>query len=239
MGSSENFCLRWNDFEANVSGSFRELRAEADFFDVTLACNESASSSSAAPSASKTLQAHKVILSASSPFFKSMLRNVVGHPNPLIYLRGIKFSDLEHVLDFVYHGEVNVAQDDLNSFLAVAEDLQIKGLTQSKDSASTSTGIGAAGVAGGPGKKFVRRSGVGSSPAAKRARTLAGDDTTKEAKAETAELAPTTHADVDDLEAAATSYEAAAEYVAYETGGNDESTAIIDTIEGHDASKGK
>ena len=32
----------------------------------------------------------------------------------------------------MYHGEVNVAQDELNSFLAVAEDLQVKGLTQSQ-----------------------------------------------------------------------------------------------------------
>lgn len=53
-----------------------------------------------------------------------------NHPNPMIYLRGVRLSDLESVLDFMYHGEVNVAQSDLNSFLAVAEDLQIKGLTQ-------------------------------------------------------------------------------------------------------------
>ena len=34
----------------------------------------------------------------------------------------------------MYHGEVNVSQEDLNSFLAVAEDLKIKGLTQNKTS---------------------------------------------------------------------------------------------------------
>ncbi len=127
MGSSENFCLRWNDFESNVSGSFRELRAESDFFDVTLACDGSGSHG-------RTLQAHRVILSACSSFFKQMLRNAAvaspGHPNPLIYLRGVRMADLEAVLDFMYHGEVNVAQEDLNSFLQVAEDLQIKGLTQ-------------------------------------------------------------------------------------------------------------
>ena len=125
MGSSENFCLRWNDFESNVSGAFRELRAESDFFDVTLACDDAQG---------RTLQAHKVILSACSTFFKQMLRNTQnaapGHPNPMIYLRGVRMTDLESVLDFMYHGEVNVAQNDLNSFLAVAEDLQIKGLTQ-------------------------------------------------------------------------------------------------------------
>ena len=124
MGSTENFCLRWNDFESNVSGAFRDLRAEADFFDVTLGCTDSNG---------RSLQAHKVILSACSSFFKNLLRQQQSiqnsHPNPFIYLRGVSFSDLSSVLDFMYHGEVNVAQEDLNSFLAVAEDLQIKGLT--------------------------------------------------------------------------------------------------------------
>ena len=32
----------------------------------------------------------------------------------------------------MYHGEVNVAQDEFNSFLSVAEDLQVKGLSQNQ-----------------------------------------------------------------------------------------------------------
>jgi len=133
MGASgtDNFCLRWNDFAENVSGAFKELRSESDFFDVTLACTDSGS---------KTLQAHKVILSACSNFFKSTFReqsNANKHPNPYIYLRGVTFNDLNSILDFIYNGEVNVAQEDLNSFLAVAEELQIKGLTN-RDSNSTS-----------------------------------------------------------------------------------------------------
>ena len=118
MGSAEKFCLRWNDFESNISSAFRELRDDKDFFDVTLACEDS-----------DQLQAHKVILSACSPFFRTVLRRH-RHDHPLLYLKGVKYLDLVAVLNFMYHGEVNVAQEELNSFLAVAEDLKVKGLTQ-------------------------------------------------------------------------------------------------------------
>jgi len=161
MGSSENFCLRWNDFEANVSGAFRDLRAESDFFDVTLGCSDSNG---------RSLQAHKVILSACSSFFKGMLRQQAqqnpAHPHPFIYLRGVSFCDLSSVLDFMYHGEVNVAQEDLNSFLAVAEELQIKGLTNKDGEPSKAAGGGSApkpaksrpSEAGGPPVKRIRKS---------------------------------------------------------------------------------
>jgi len=116
MGS-EKFCLRWNDFENNISQAFKELRDDKDFFDVTLACDD------------EQIQAHKVILSACSPFFRNILRRN-PHQHPLLYLKGVKYNDLQSVLNFMYHGEVNVAQEELNSFLAVAEELRVKGLTQ-------------------------------------------------------------------------------------------------------------
>jgi len=109
--------LRWNDFESNISVAFRELREEKDFFDVTLACEDS------------QISAHKVILSACSPFFRSVLRKN-PHQHPLLYLKGVKLTELHAVLNFMYQGEVNVAQEELNSFLAVAEELRVKGLTQ-------------------------------------------------------------------------------------------------------------
>ena len=113
----DKFCLRWNDFESSISSAFQELKEDKDFFDVTLACEDN------------QLQAHKVILSACSPFFKSVLRRN-PHQHPLLYLKGVKYDEIVAVLDFMYHGEVNVAQDDLNNFLSVAEDLKVKGLTQ-------------------------------------------------------------------------------------------------------------
>jgi len=121
--SSEKFCLRWNDFESNISSAFRELRDDKDFFDVTLACDD------------EQIQAHKVILSACSQFFRNVLRRN-PHQHPLLYLKGVKFTDLQSVLNFMYHGEVNVAQEELNSFLAVAEDLRVKGLTQNQSGPS-------------------------------------------------------------------------------------------------------
>jgi len=125
MGS-EKFCLRWNDFESNISGAFKELRDDKDFFDVTLACED------------EQIQAHKVILSACSPFFRNILRRH-PNPNPLLYLKGVKYTDIQAVLNFMYHGEVNVAQEELNSFLAVAEDLRVKGLTQNKSEMETTS----------------------------------------------------------------------------------------------------
>jgi len=124
MGSTEKFCLRWNDFESNISVAFRDLREEKDFFDVTLACDDS------------QLQAHKVILSACSPFFRNILKRN-PHQHPLLYLKGVKYAELEAVLNFMYMGEVNVAQEALNSFLSVAEELRVKGLTQNNTESAT------------------------------------------------------------------------------------------------------
>merc|ERR1712037_784618 len=114
---TEKFCLRWNDFEANISGALQELRDDKDFFDVTVACED------------EQIQAHKVILSACSPFFRSVLKRN-PHEHPLLYLKGIHYRELLAIVTFMYHGEVNVAQDELNTFLAAAEDLKVKGLTQ-------------------------------------------------------------------------------------------------------------
>ena len=109
------FCLKWNDFQKNVSSSFKEIRE--DFCDVTLMGE-----------GHTLVKAHKVILAASSSFFHDILKKS-QHPYPLLYLKGIKGCHLSTVVDFMYHGEVSIGQEDLNDFLVVAEELQLKGLT--------------------------------------------------------------------------------------------------------------
>ena len=113
---SEKLCFQWNDFKENAIGAFENLREDNDFADVTLACEDG-----------KQVEAHKVILATSSPFFLRMLRRN-AHPHPLIYMRGIKSDNLLAIIDFLYCGEANVYQENLDSFLAIAEELQLKGL---------------------------------------------------------------------------------------------------------------
>ena len=68
-----------------------------------------------------------MILAASSPFFQNLLRRN-KHPHPMVYMRGVKFDELSAIVDFLYRGEANVVQDNLDSFLAIAEELQLRGL---------------------------------------------------------------------------------------------------------------
>ena len=118
---SEKLCLQWNGFQENIISAFGNLREDNNFSDVTLACEDG-----------QQVEAHKVVLAASSPFFQKLLgRN--KHPHPLIYMRGMKSEDLLAIVDFLYHGEANVFQEHLDSFLAVAEELQLKGLMGKTD----------------------------------------------------------------------------------------------------------
>ena len=112
----EKFSLKWNDFQTNVSSSFSKLRTEKDFFDVTLVSDDEVH-----------IASHKVVLSASSDFFKNILRKS-AHTNPLIYLSGVQAKELNFVMDYIYDGEVQIYQNDLDSFLDIANKLKIDGL---------------------------------------------------------------------------------------------------------------
>ena len=113
---SEKLCLQWNDFNSNVNKAFGNLREDNDFSDVTLASEDG-----------HQVEAHKVLLAAASPFFKEMLLKK-KHSHPLIYMRGVKTDTLIAMVDFLYAGEAKVSQESLDSFLAVASDLKLKGL---------------------------------------------------------------------------------------------------------------
>jgi len=119
MGSDQRFSLRWNNYQSHLVTAFESLLDEKDFVDVTLGVE------------GRKLPAHKMLLSACSPYFREVLK---GNPcqHPIIILRDIKFDDLFSLLQFMYNGEVNVAQDQLNSFLKSAESLKIRGLTDNE-----------------------------------------------------------------------------------------------------------
>jgi rubrerythrin len=116
MLSSEKFLIKWETFQENISTSFKDIRTDQDFADVTLACEEG-----------KLILAHRIILATSSNYFRKLLKNL-NHPHPLLFMRGFTKNQLEYVVDFIYHGEVNICSEDLDEFLALAEELELKGL---------------------------------------------------------------------------------------------------------------
>ena len=122
--SSEKFCLKWNDFQQNIVSSYHDLRKDTDFCDVTLVCEEG-----------QEIEAHRIILTACSPFFSTVLKRN-KHSHPMIYMTGLKAKDLAAIVDFIYHGEASVYQENLDGFLALAEELQLKGLAGAQDDGS-------------------------------------------------------------------------------------------------------
>ncbi|KAJ8983127.1 hypothetical protein NQ317_014702 [Molorchus minor] len=115
--SSQRFCLRWNNHQSNLLSVFDQLLHDESFVDVTLAVE------------GQLLRAHKMVLSACSPYFQALF---INHPDkhPIVILKDVPYSDMRSLLDFMYRGEVSVDQDRLTAFLRVAESLRIKGLTE-------------------------------------------------------------------------------------------------------------
>ena len=75
---------------------------------------------------------HKVVLAASSELFKNILKKA-DHSTPMIYLNGVEFKELSWIIDYIYEGETNTFQDDLDRFLGTAEKLKIEGLIGNKE----------------------------------------------------------------------------------------------------------
>ncbi|XP_017795659.1 PREDICTED: modifier of mdg4-like [Habropoda laboriosa] len=114
--SGEQFSLVWNSFPRNLSSGLYTLLTDEQLVDVTLAAE------------GQILRAHKLILSVCSTYFRELFKgNSCKHP--IVILKDVNYRDLSAMLHFMYQGEVNIKQEDIASFLKVAETLQIKGLT--------------------------------------------------------------------------------------------------------------
>ncbi|XP_077555466.1 uncharacterized protein LOC144169907 isoform X4 [Haemaphysalis longicornis] len=116
MGSQQ-FCLKWNNHQSNMLAVFEQLLSNEALVDVTLACE------------GLSLKAHKMVLSACSPFFQALfVENPCKHP--IVILKDMRYMDLKAIVEFMYRGEVNVSQDQLSALLKTAETLKVKGLAE-------------------------------------------------------------------------------------------------------------
>ena len=115
----EKFCLKTVDYQTNISKSFQNLRNQDDFCDVTLVGEDF-----------KQVTAHKVVLSSCSEYFKTILRNNKSHASPMLCLNDLNQKDLNNILDYIYMGELQIYQEEIDRFLDIAQKLKLHGLSQ-------------------------------------------------------------------------------------------------------------
>ena len=101
---------------SNLNILIKATHQVLDFLDVTLVSDDA-----------KQFQAHKLVLSACSSFFKKILIGQ-SHPQPLVYLSGVQSSQLAPALDYIYRGQVVLPDTELETFLVVAQRLGLEGL---------------------------------------------------------------------------------------------------------------
>ncbi|XP_034653820.1 longitudinals lacking protein isoform X5 [Drosophila subobscura] len=140
MDDDQQFCLRWNNHQSTLISVFDTLLENETLVDCTLAAE------------GKFLKAHKVVLSACSPYFATLLQEQYDK-HPIFILKDVKYQELRAMMDYMYRGEVNISQDQLAALLKAAESLQIKGLSDNR------TGGGSSAVAPKPESSQHHRGG--------------------------------------------------------------------------------
>ena len=118
MEQSDRVSLDWSEFESNIQSTFASLRRQEHFSDVTLVSEDG-----------QLAKTHKFLLSANSPLLDTILASQ-DHPKPLIFMRGAKMDVLDPLLDFFYSGKVEIKGEQLESFMALAKELEVKGFNR-------------------------------------------------------------------------------------------------------------
>lgn len=118
MATPQQYCLRWNNHRSNLLTVFDQLLQNEAFTDVTLACEGGTS-----------VKCHKMVLAACSSYFQCLFTELPCR-HPVVVLKDVRYAEMKAILEYMYRGEVNVAQDQLAGLLKVAEALKVKGLVE-------------------------------------------------------------------------------------------------------------
>lgn len=112
------FYLKCNNFNKILSSQYELLRDEKTLTDITFVCE------------GKRVEAHKLVLYACSPFFKSLIEEELSQKHLVFFFSDVKYDIMKAVLDYMYIGEVHIQNECLKDFIRVAEKLKIRGLVK-------------------------------------------------------------------------------------------------------------
>ena len=112
----EKNSIKWQNYSDHLRSMMKELLMNEDFADVTIVTEDK-----------KQIKANISVLSACSPVFKDILKKEKSS-SPIMYLRGIQYSEMESIIQFIYLGQATFYKDKMDEFLAVAKSLEIKAL---------------------------------------------------------------------------------------------------------------
>ena len=118
MQHQEKYNLTWDRFSDHLREALKEMMTSGEFADVTLVTDDR-----------QQIRAHRNILSACSPLFKNILLFDSNNANPVIYLKGIQYSEMDSILQFIYLGEAKLSEERMSEFLMVSKNLEIKELS--------------------------------------------------------------------------------------------------------------
>lgn len=107
--AAQQYCLRWNNHRSNLLNVFDELLRNEAFTDVTLACDGGA-----------PIKCHRMVLAACSPYFQNLFTDLPCK-HPVVVLKDVRYAEIKAILEYMYRGEVNVAQDQLAALLKVSD----------------------------------------------------------------------------------------------------------------------
>ncbi|GLH03662.1 Longitudinals lacking protein, isoforms H/M/V [Gryllus bimaculatus] len=124
MVPDQQFSLRWGEYKSTLVTVFEKLLKNGMLVDCTLSAE------------GKSLEAHRAVMSACSPYFELLLSEH-SEKHPVVILKDVKFEQMKAMVDYMYKGEVIVSKDQIESLLAAAESLKIRGLTTNSDSESS------------------------------------------------------------------------------------------------------
>ena len=113
---NEKYSLTWHAYSDHLKSMMKELMVNDDFSDVTLVTEDK-----------RQIMANISILRVCSPVFKDILKKE-KNSNPIMYLRGVQYSELESILQYIYLGEATFYKERTDEFFALAKSLEIQEL---------------------------------------------------------------------------------------------------------------